>query len=86
MSRWTSCWGKPEKFGHGAVSLGFSGEVWYTGTKAGCKAGKLPRRRRLMQYEITEAIPLLDEKGDLTRAGYAKRLLPVYDRDRKSVV
>ena len=47
-----------------------------------------------MQYEITESIPLLDGQGNLTRAGYAKRLLPVYDRkkvrggltDRKSVV
>lgn len=35
-----------------------------------------------MQYEITEAIPLLDERGELTRAGYAKRLLPVYDRKK----
>ena len=33
-----------------------------------------------MQYEITEEIPLLDERGELTRAGYAKRLLPVYYR------
>ena len=33
-----------------------------------------------MQTEITRAIPLLDEKGDLTQPGYAKRLLPVYDR------
>ena len=33
-----------------------------------------------MQYEITEQIPLLDGQGNLTRAGYAKRLLPVYDR------
>jgi len=33
-----------------------------------------------MQYEIKEAIPLLDEKGDLTRAGYAKKLFPVYKR------
>ena len=33
-----------------------------------------------MQYEITEAIPLLDEQGNLTRPGYAKYLLPVYDR------
>ncbi len=33
-----------------------------------------------MQHEITEAIPLLDEQGNLTRAGYARRLLPVYDR------
>lgn len=34
-----------------------------------------------MQYEITEAIPLLDGKGNLTKAGYAKKLLPVYDRN-----
>ena len=35
-----------------------------------------------MQHEITRAIPLLDEEGNLTEAGYAKRLLPVYDRGR----
>ena len=35
-----------------------------------------------MQYEITQQIPLLDGEGNLTRAGYAKRLLPVYDRKR----
>lgn len=35
-----------------------------------------------MQREITEAIPLLDDWGNLTQAGYAKRLLPVYDRRR----
>ena len=35
-----------------------------------------------MQHEITGAIPLLDEKGNLTQAGYAKRLLPVYDREK----
>ena len=35
-----------------------------------------------MQHEITSAIPLLDEKGNLTEAGYAKKLLPVYDRSR----
>ena len=35
-----------------------------------------------MQYEITEAIPLLDAKGNLTKAGYAKKLLPVYDRNK----
>lgn len=35
-----------------------------------------------MQYEIKEPIPLLDGKGDLTRAGYAKRPLPVYDRSK----
>ena len=33
-----------------------------------------------MQHEITKAIPLLDEKGDLTEPGYAKSLLPVYRR------
>ena len=33
-----------------------------------------------MQFEITEAIPLLDAQGNLTKAGYAKRLLPVYRR------
>ena len=33
-----------------------------------------------MQVEITQAIPLLDEQGNLTQPGYAKRLLPVYDR------
>ena len=33
-----------------------------------------------MQHEITKAIPLLDARGNLTEAGYAKRLLPVYDR------
>jgi len=35
-----------------------------------------------MQHEITKAIPLLDEQGNLTEAGYAKRLLPVYDRSK----
>lgn len=35
-----------------------------------------------MQYEITEQIPLLDSRGNLTRAGYAKRQLPVYDRKK----
>jgi hypothetical protein len=35
-----------------------------------------------MQHEITEVIPLLDEQGNLTQAGYAKRLLPVYDRKK----
>lgn len=34
-----------------------------------------------MQYEIKEKIPLLDGKGNLTQAGYAKKLLPVYKRD-----
>ena len=35
-----------------------------------------------MQYEITEAIPLLDENGNLTQAGWARRLLPVYNRKK----
>ena len=33
-----------------------------------------------MQHEITRRIPLLDASGNLTEAGYAKSLLPVYDR------
>ena len=33
-----------------------------------------------MQHEITSAIPLLDENGNLTEPGYAKKLLPVYRR------
>lgn len=33
-----------------------------------------------MQHEIVETIPLLDGKGNLTQPGYAKKLLPVYDR------
>ena len=33
-----------------------------------------------MQHEITKAIPLLDEKGNLTEPGYAKSLLPIYER------
>ena len=33
-----------------------------------------------MQHEITRVIPLLDENGSLTEAGYAKKLLPVYER------
>ena len=32
--------------------------------------------------EITEARPLLDRKGQLTQVGYAKKLLPIYDRDK----
>jgi len=35
-----------------------------------------------MQKEITQAIPLLDEKGNLTEAGFAKKLLPVYERTK----
>ena len=33
-----------------------------------------------MQHEITREIPLLDEKGNLTEAGYARKLLPIYSR------
>ncbi len=35
-----------------------------------------------MQREIVEVIPLLDEQGNLTQAGYAKHLLPIYDRKK----
>ncbi len=35
-----------------------------------------------MQHEITRAIPLLDEKGNLTEAGFARKLLPIYDRTK----
>ena len=35
-----------------------------------------------MQHEIKESIPLLDDQGNLTQSGYAKRLLPVYDRTK----
>lgn len=35
-----------------------------------------------MQYEIARPIPLLDDRGNLTQAGYAKKLLPVYDRSK----
>ena len=35
-----------------------------------------------MQHRITQPIPLLDERGNLTRPGYATSLLPVYDRSR----
>ncbi len=35
-----------------------------------------------MQHEITESIPLLDDRGNLTEPGYAKKLLPVYDRSK----
>ena len=33
-----------------------------------------------MQHEITKAIPLLDAQGNLTEAGYCRKLLPVYER------
>ena len=35
-----------------------------------------------MQHEITQRIPLLDGEGNLTQAGFARRLLPVYDRKK----
>ena len=35
-----------------------------------------------MQHEIIKAIPLLNAQGNLTEAGYAKRLLPVYEREK----
>ena len=35
-----------------------------------------------MQHEIKKSIPLLDKNGNLTEAGYAKKLLPVYDRTK----
>ena len=35
-----------------------------------------------MQYEITTPIPLLDDKGNLTQPGFAKKLLPIYDRTK----
>ena len=36
----------------------------------------------MMQHEITHPIPLLDESGNLTEPGFARRLLPVYDRSK----
>ena len=33
-----------------------------------------------MQHEITKAAPLLDQQGHLNEPGYAKSLLPIYDR------
>lgn len=35
-----------------------------------------------MQHEITKPIPLLDGEGNLTEAGWARKLLPIYRRDR----
>ena len=34
------------------------------------------------QHEITKKIPLLDKNGNLTEAGYAKKLLGVYERSK----
>ena len=33
------------------------------------------------QHEILSALPLLDEEGNLSRPGYARRLLPIYRRE-----
>lgn len=35
-----------------------------------------------MQYEITTAMPLLNGQGNLNRAGWARKLLPVYERSK----
>lgn len=35
-----------------------------------------------MQHEITKPIALLDDQGNLTEPGFARRLLPVYDRKK----
>ena len=35
-----------------------------------------------MQHEIMEIIPLLDKDGNLTQPGYAKKLLPIYERSK----
>ena len=35
----------------------------------------------MTQHEITEAIPLLDARGNLTEPGWARSLLPVYNRE-----
>ena len=34
-----------------------------------------------MQHEITNPIPLVDDKGNLTEPGWARKLLPIYRRD-----
>ena len=39
-------------------------------------------RRVPVQHEITKLIPLLDDRGNLTEPGWARRPLPVYDRSR----
>ena len=36
----------------------------------------------MKQYEIKESIPLLDEHGNLTCPGWARKLYPVYDRSK----
>ena len=35
-----------------------------------------------MQREIVDVIPLLDKDGNLTQPGYAKKLLPIYERGK----
>lgn len=34
----------------------------------------------MKQHEITSPIPLLDDAGNLTQPGWARKLYPVYDR------
>ena len=34
----------------------------------------------MWQHEITQPIPLLNEKGELTQAGWARKPYPIYDR------
>ena len=36
----------------------------------------------MKQHEITAPIPLLDENGNLTQPGWARKLYPVYDRNK----
>ena len=37
------------------------------------------------QHEITQVGPLLDGQGNLREPGFARRLLPVYDRNQIKV-
>jgi len=48
------------------------------------KSNKKAKRVQHMsnQHEITKKIPLLDKNGNLTEAGYAKKLLGVYERSK----
>ncbi|MCF2661447.1 DUF2804 domain-containing protein [Pseudoflavonifractor phocaeensis] len=39
----------------------------------------------MWQHEITQPIPLLNEKGELTQAGWARKPYPVYDRNAVKV-
>ncbi len=36
----------------------------------------------MKQYEITAPIPLLDDQGNLTQPGWARKLYPVYDKSK----